>query len=333
MKQITIKDIAAESGLSVSTVSRALNNHPDIHTRTKKIVNDIAEKLGYRPNIVARSLKSSQSNQIGVIVPEIRHDFFANAISGIEEVAYQYGYTVIVSQSNEDMEREKINVRSMFLNRVAGIIVSVSQTTNSSEHFAELLRNGVRMVFFDRSCRDLDVYSVEIDDVKSAYNAVSYLIQKGHKKIYHLAGPQNLIICRERYLGFEKAMRENGINDFRMVEGGMHEYDGYNSMTKLLMQDDIPDALFAVNDPVALGAFRKLKEANIKIPEQVSIIGFSNNPITEMVDPSLTTVEQPSMEMGRKAAQLLIDQIEGRQIALKSKLLIVDTKLIVRKSA
>ena len=169
--------------------------------------------------------------------------------------------------------------------------------------------------------------------MKSAYNAVSYLIQKGHKKIYHLAGPQNLIICRERYLGFEKAMRENGINDFRMVEGGMHEYDGYNSMTKLLMQDDIPDALFAVNDPVALGAFRKLKEANIKIPEQVSIIGFSNNPITEMVDPSLTTVEQPSMEMGRKAAQLLIDQIEGRQIALKSKLLIVDTKLIVRKSA
>jgi LacI family transcriptional regulator len=334
MKQITIKDIASESGFSVSTVSRALNNHPDIHSKTKEIVKEIAGRLGYSPNIVARSLKSARSNQIGVIVPEIRHDFFANAISGIEEVAYQHGYTVIVSQSNEDVNRERINVRSMFLNRVAGIIVSVSQTTNDSEHFAELLKNGVKMVFFDRSRKDLDVYSVEIDDEQSAHDAVVYLINKGHKKIYHFAGPQNLNICSARCRGYEKAMRENGIeSEIKMMEGGMHEFDGYNSMDKLLKQGIIPDSIFAVNDPVAIGAFKRLKESRIKIPEQVSIIGFSNNPITEMVDPPLTTVEQPSMEMGRKAAQLLIDQIKGRPIELENKLLLVNTTLIIRQSA
>src|SRR3972149_8497567 len=169
MKQITIKNIASKLNLSASTVSRALNDHPDIHIQTKKLVREAASELGYNPNIIARNLKSSRSNQIGVIVPEIRHDFFANAISGIEEIAYQKGYTVIVSQSNEDINREKINLNSMFLNRVAGIIVSVSQTTNSSEHFRQLINNGVKMVFFDRVLDDLDVYKVKIDDTQSAY--------------------------------------------------------------------------------------------------------------------------------------------------------------------
>ncbi|MFO7447992.1 MAG: LacI family DNA-binding transcriptional regulator [Ignavibacteriaceae bacterium] len=334
MKQITIKDIASKLGLSVSTVSRALNDHPDIHADTKKIVNETAVSLGYRPNIVARSLKSSQSNQIGVIVPEIRHDFFANAISGIEEVAYQNGYTVIVSQSNEDINREKINLNSMFLNRVAGIIVSISQTTNTSEHFAQLLKHDVKMVFFDRVCEDLDVYCVEVDDQASAYNAVKYLIDKGYKKIVHLAGAPNLIICRNRSTGYENALMDHGLaSEINVIKGGMHEQDGYDSMDKLIKEGNIPDAIFAVNDPVAIGAFKRLKEEHIKIPDQVGIIGFSNNPITEMVDPPLTTVEQPSFEMGKTAAKILLDQIEGKVIGLNSKIIRLETKLIIRNSA
>ena len=153
MKQVTIKNIASQLNISVSTVSRALNDHPDIHTQTKKVVRKLADELGYNPNIIARSLKSNQSKQIGVIVPEIRHDFFANAISGIEEVAYQKGYTIVIAQSNEQQEREMINLDSMYLHRVAGIIVSISQTTTSSDHFKRLLDKGVKMVFFDRVCQ------------------------------------------------------------------------------------------------------------------------------------------------------------------------------------
>jgi DNA-binding LacI/PurR family transcriptional regulator len=333
MKPITIKDIALKLGLSVSTVSRALNDHPDIHDDTKLAINQLAQKLGYRPNIVARSLKSQQSNQIGVIVPEIRHDFFANAISGIEEVAYQKGYTVIVSQSNEDFNREKINLNSMYLSRVGGVIVSISQSTSTSEHFTQMLKNGMKMVFFDRVFEDMDVYKVVIDDFESSCNAVEYLLSKGYKKIFHFAGPQNLGICRKRKMGYEKALKGHNINSSsNIVEAGMHERDGYESMDKLLKNNIVPDAIFAVNDPVAIGAFKRLKEQGIKIPEQIGIIGFSNNPIAELVDPPLTTIEQPAYEMGRAAAELLIEQITGQVITLKSKELILNTKLIIRQS-
>jgi DNA-binding LacI/PurR family transcriptional regulator len=333
MRPITIKDIALKLGLSVSTVSRALNDHPDIHDDTKYAVNQLARKLGYKPNIVARSLKSQQSNQIGVIVPEIRHDFFANAISGIEEIAYQMGHTVIVSQSNEDFNREKINLNSMYLSRVGGIIVSISQTTKTSEHFTQLLKHGVKMVFFDRVCEDLDVYKVVIDDFESSFNAVNYLLSKGYKNIYHFAGPQNLDICQKRKMGYEKAMHaQNIISYVNSMEGGMHERDGYESMDKLLKNNILPDAIFAVNDPVAIGAFKRLKDQGIKIPDQVGIMGFSNNPITEFVDPPLTTVEQPAFEMGKAAAKLLIDQITGVEITLDSKELKLDTRLVIRQS-
>jgi LacI family transcriptional regulator len=334
MKQITIKDIALKCGLSVSTVSRALNNHPYINDDTKKMVKELAESLGYSPNIVARSLKSQRSNQIGVIVPEIRHDFFSNAISGIEEVAYQKGYTVIISQSNEDIKREKTNLNSMYLNRVAGIIVSISQSTDTSQHFRNLLKNGFKMVFFDRIPEDLDVYKVEIDDFQTAYDAVKYLIDKGHKKICHLGGPQNLAICSKREMGYKKAMSEHRLqNEINVIEGGMHESDGYQSMDELIATENIPDAVFAVNDPVAIGAFKRLKEAKILIPEQVAVIGFSNNPIAEMIDPPLTTIEQHSMEMGKQAAKLLIDMIEGNPIKLESKTLKIKADLIIRGSA
>ena len=333
MKPITIKDIASKLGLSVSTVSRALNDHPDIHDDTKASVNQLAGKLGYKPNIMARSLKSQQSNQIGVIVPEIRHDFFANAISGIEEVAYQKGYTVVVSQSNEDFNREKINLNSMYLNRVGGIIVSISQTTKTSDHFAQLLKNGVKMVFFDRVCEDLDVYRVVIDDFESSFNAVNYLISKGYRNIFHFAGPQILEICRRRKLGYENAMYENNINPSgKIIEGGMHERNGYESMAALLDKNIVPDAIFAVNDPVAIGAFKRLKDEGLNIPGQVGIMGFSNNPITELVDPPLTTVEQPALEMGKAAAELLIDQITGQDINLPTKELKLSTRLVIRQS-
>jgi LacI family transcriptional regulator len=331
MKQATIKNIATELNLSVSTVSRALNDHPDIRKQTKKLVNKVADELGYRPNIIARNLKSSRSNQIGVIVPEIRHDFFANVISGIEEVAYQKGYTIVIAQSNEQQEREVINLNSMYLHRVSGIIVSISQTTTGSLHFKRLIDRGVKMVFFDRVCTDLNVPKVHIDDLESAYRAVEHLLKKGYKKIVHFAGPQIVDVCRNRRLGYEKALKGSNLES-KVFEGGMHESDGYNHVNKMIEEGIERCAIFAVNDPVAIGAMKRLKELKIEIPSEVGIVGFSNNPITEMVSPQITTIEQPSFEMGRKAAEILINQIEGEDKPDQYLDIILDTSLIIRES-
>lgn len=334
MKQATIKNIASELKLSASTVSRALNNHPDIHKETKRLVNSLAVELGYRPNIIARNLKSSKSKQIGVIVPEIRHDFFANALSGIEEVAYQKGYTVILAQSNEDKDREEVNLNSMYLHRVAGIIVSISQTTSDSSHFKRLIDKGVKMVFFDRVCDDVNASTVHIDDIQSSYDVVKYLVNKGYNKIIHFAGPQNLAICKNRKLGYEKALIDSGVSYSPVViEGGMHESNGYDHVDKMIEMGISDCAIFAVNDPVAVGAVKRLKELGIKIPQQVGIVGFSNNPITEMISPQLTTVEQPAFEMGKRAAEILIHEIEDENSVIIPSDIKLETNLIVRESA
>ncbi|MCW8848919.1 MAG: LacI family transcriptional regulator [Melioribacteraceae bacterium] len=334
MNQITIKDLASNLGLSASTISRALNDHPDINVETKKLVNDLAEKLDYEPNFMARNLKSKNSNQIGIIVPEIKHDFFSKAISGIEEVAYKNGFTVIVSQSNEDEEREKLNANSLYQNRISGMIVSLSQTTKNIDHFRNLLKKGVKIVFFDRVTDDIDTYKVVIDDYQSSYDAVSYLISKGYKKIVHLAGPQNLTNCLNRYRGYKNAITDANLifREEFVFYGGMHEDDGKKDLEKLIDKKIEFDAVFAVNDPVAIGAIVALKKKGLKIPEDVAVLGFSNNPITEYVTPSITTVDQPAYEMGKLSASILISLIRGDNIENDSKLISLPTKLIIRES-
>ncbi|MHA2101203.1 MAG: LacI family DNA-binding transcriptional regulator [Candidatus Kariarchaeaceae archaeon] len=333
MRQVTIKNIAHKLNISPSTVSRALNDHPDIRIHTKDLVKKAAIELGYNPNIIARNLKSSKSKQIGVIVPEIRHDFFANAISGIEEVAYQKGYTIVIAQSNEQKEREIINLNSMYLHRVAGIIVSISQTTTNSDHFKNLLDRGTKMVFFDRVCYDLNTPRIHIDDLKSSYEVVEYLIKSGYEKVVHFAGPQTLGICKNRKLGYEKALKELNVNYAPIIfEGGMHESDGYNHVNNLIDSGINSCAIFAVNDPVAIGAIKRLKELNIDVPGQIGMVGFSNNPITEMISPALTTVDQYSFEMGVKAAEILISNIENPTESNSNIDIKLDTSLIIRES-
>ncbi|MEW6193553.1 MAG: LacI family DNA-binding transcriptional regulator [Bacteroidota bacterium] len=333
MKHATINDIAKKLNISSSTVSRALSDHPDINKETKLKVKQLAEELNYIPNPIARSLKKNRTSVIGVIVPEIKHDFFSSAISGIEEVAYQSGYTIIVSQSNESYEREIINAGAMINQRVAGLIVSISQNTTDGHHFQKYIDRKIPLVFFDRVCNEINTCKVIVDDEKSAFDAVQFLIGKGYKKIAHFAGPDALTICKKRLNGYKEALQQNGINiseDF-IRSGGLHESDGYNSMNYLLEKNLIPDAIFAVNDPVAIGAYQRIKEAGLKIPDNIAIVGFSNNKITSLVDPPLTTIEQPSFEMGETSAKMLIKMIESDE--LNTDTIILDTKLIVRKSA
>ena len=332
VKHATINDIAVKLGISTSTVSRALNDHPDIKIETKEIVRKIAEELKYTPNTLAKSLKNNRSTTIGVIVPEIKHDFFSSAISGIEKVAYESGYTIILCQSNESYEREIINTNVLIHHRVAGVIVSISQNTKNGDHFQDLLRRKIPLVFFDRVCDDVMASKVMIDDYACAFHAVTYLVSRGYKRIAHFAGPKELFVCKKRLTGYHDALAQAKLfsMDGFVRYGGMHEQDGFTSMAAMINENILPDAVFAVNDPVALGAYQRIKEAKLKIPDDVAIMGFSNNIVTSLVDPPITTIDQPSFEMGRKAAEILIQTIDGK--LMEPKTLILDGTLIVRGS-
>ena len=332
LKHTTIVDIAKKLGISASTVSRALSDHPDIKKETKEKVKKIAKELRYYPNPIAQSLKNNRTRTIGVIVPEIKHDFFSSAISGIEEVAYQSGYTIILCQSNESFEREVINTNMLMHHRVAGVLVSISQNTKCGDHFQDLIKRRIPLVFFDRVCEDVVASKVVIDDYKSAFDAVTFLIGKKYKRIAHFSGPKELDICKKRWRGYIDALKRADIylQNGYVRYGGMHEQDGYASMDSMLREKLIPDAIFAVNDPVAIGAFQRIKEARLRIPDDVAIMGFSNNKITTMIDPQLTTVDQPSFEMGKKSAEILINIIENKMV--KPRTLVLDTTLLVRGS-
>jgi len=331
--QVTIKDIAEKLGISASTVSRALRDHPDISLSTKKIVHSVAEELDYHPDSIAQSLKHRKTNLIGVIVPEIKHNFFSAAISGIEDVAYSAGYAIIVSQSNESYERECLNISALISNRVAGLLISISETTTNDDQFRLLERQGIPFVFFDRVCENIDSSKVVVDDFGGAFKAVEYLILSGYKRIAHFAGPKHLSISQQRLEGYRAALKKHKIPfDGRLViYSGLNEEDGYTSFSQLLELDQLPDALFAVNDPVAIGAFENIRKHGLKIPENIALVGFSNNPVSELIEPALTTIEQSPYQVGKIAAQLLIEQISNPENFIPRKE-ILRTELIIRDS-
>ena len=331
----TLKDIANKLGISVSTVSRALRNHPLIKQETVELVKKTATEMEYFPDNVARNLQKKSTNTIGVIVPEIRHDFFSSAVDGIEDRAYQSGYTIIVTKSNEDYEREVMNSRTLVSHRVAGIIASVAQSTEDGEHFRAVGRRGVPVVLFDRVLEDLDVSKVIVDDYVGAYNSTKHLIECGYQRIAHLAGPAKLKISRERKRGYQAALQDAGypMDENLIVEVELDEQHGAAGLQKLLKLDERPDAIFAVNDPVAVGAHKEIRSMGYVIPKDIGITGFSNNPITEMIEPPLTTVDQHGYTMGQVAADLLLQEIEGDLSDWSPETRIVETELIIRQSS
>lgn len=335
MARITIKDIANHLGLSPSTVSRALRNHPDISLKTRDKVKLAANKLDYFPDVIAQGLKSKRTNTIGIIVPEIRHDFFSSTISGIEEVAYDADFTIMVCQSNESVEREILNLRTLVSNRVAGILASISQTSHTISHFDLARKREIPLVFFDRSHKDIKEPQVIVDDYNGTKRLICYLIEKGYKHIAHLAGPEHISIGQHRLQGYLDAHKKMGcpVNKNLIIHTGFMENDGIESTKKLLISQDKIDAIFAVNDPVALGALSVLKKEKIRIPEDIALVGFCNNSISSMIDPPLTTVDQPARDIGRTAAELLLNRIlhpERTAIPLVTEL---QTQLIIRNSA
>jgi len=337
--QVTIKDIARELGISPSTVSRALKDHPDISPETKKAVNELAEKLNYQPNIVALSLRQSKTNTIGVIIPEIVHFFFSTVISGIEDVAYSAGYNVIITQSNESFSREAINIKALFNSRVDGMLISLSRETKTFDHLEGILAKGVPMVFFDRVYDNGNSSMVIVDDLSGAKEATRHLIEQGCKRIAHLEGPPHLVISKQRLQGFMEAMNEGSMPvDQNLIIpcplGTIEE--GKMATEKLLDSPERPDGIFANSDPVAMGAMQAIKERGLKIPQDIAVIGFSNWFYSSMMDPPLSSVDQPGFEMGQEAAKLLIRHIEVKsksEIDAPAETKVLKTKLIVRTSS
>ena len=332
--QITIKDIARILGISPSTVSRALKDHPDINVDTKKAVNELAGKLKYQPNAVALSLKNSRSYTIGIIIPEIVHYFFSSVISGIEDVASQKGFTVIICQSNESFEREVANARTLLSHRVDGLLVSISKQTQTFDHLINLQESGIPLVFFDRIAPDINADQVVIDDLEASYKATRHLIETGRKRIAHFAGPQNLVIGRDRLQGYMNALTEAGIPiDNRLIIEADTFEKARNAVVKMLDEGNIPDGIFAVNDMTAIGAMQTIQKRGYKIPGEIAIVGFSDGYLSGITDPHLSSVDQHGYEMGTTAAEMLFHRILSSETEYIPEVKVLNADLIVRGSS
>ena len=338
LEQATIKDIARELQVSSSTVSRALKDYPGISDETKRKVKEMAEKLHYRPNAIALSLRKSRSFTIGVIVPEVVHFFFSTVISGIEEVAFSRGYNVILTQTNEKLAREKSSIDTMLANQIDGFLVSYSKETTDFQHFSKLLDQGYPMVFFDRVPEITGAIHVIVDDYKGAYEATTHLIQQGFTRIVHLAGPSNLKISQERSRGYKDALKDHNLTftPELLVECTEGTVEEAQQITSKLMQSisPRPDAFFAVNDLAAMGAILACKQAGFKVPGEIGVVGFSNWQFCTMVEPSLSSVAQNGFKIGTTATEILLDWIE-KKIAPENMAssVILETELLIRNSS
>lgn len=336
--QATIKDIARELNVSSSTVSRALKDYPGISDETKRKVKELADKLNYRPNAVALSLRKSKSFTIGVIIPEVVHFFFSTVISGIEEVAFSNGYNVILCQTNERLDREKSSIDTMLSNQIDGLLVSFSKETTDFDHFSKLMDLDFPIVFFDRLPEIPNAVNVTVNDFEGAYQAVKHLLEQGYKRIVHLAGPSNLAISKKRKEGYLRALAEAGIeaDESLIIEcPGGNEKESFD-VTKQIFENEKnrPDAIFAHHDIVAAGAMMALKSLDLRIPEDVGLVGYSNWQFSSMIDPPLSTVSQPGFKIGETAITMLLEMIDKkRDYKSEPVQVVLDTELLVRKSS
>ncbi|BDD09775.1 LacI family transcriptional regulator [Fulvitalea axinellae] len=331
--QATIKDLARELNISVSTVSRALHDRPDISEKTKKAVRELAEKLDYQPNQIAQGLRQKRSYVIGVVVPEIVHHFFSTIISGIEDIAYERGFHVMVCQSKESFEREKEEIETLMSTRVDGIIVSVSKSTTDFDHFRKIQKRGIPLIFFDRICHEIKAPGVVCQDYEGAYEATEHFIKHGRKRVAHLRGPEGLVISTQRLNGYLDALTRNKVKVNKQLIVPAGDIDsGYEQTKKLLELPERPDGIFAVNDNAAAGALMAINEKGLEAPKDISVVGFNNDPvITKLTKPTLSSIHQPGFEMGQEAARMFFDVLdEKNQDGPKIKVL--PTQLIERGS-
>jgi DNA-binding LacI/PurR family transcriptional regulator len=314
----TIKDIAKALGISTSTVSRALRDSYEISESTKKMVIDYAINVKYKPNPIAQSLKAKKSKSIGVVLPEISNNFFSQVINGIECIASNHGYNVVITQNFESYRNEINNINFLAARSIDGCLVSVSSETEDFSHFTNLQERGFPIVFFDRIVENLEGHKVTTDNEKGAYDITMRLLKNNYRKIAFVSTPPNLFISKKRFTGYKKALAEYGIGvDESLVKycrrDGVFADEVEYSLDELFSNDIKPGAILASTDKLSIECLRYCKKRNIKIPDDIALTGFSNLDITDLLCPSLTVVRQPALRMGKLATQLLIKTIESKR--------------------
>lgn len=339
MQQVRLKDIAKKLGLSTATVSKALNGSKEISELTKQKVLHTARLLNYTPNQVAVNLRSQQTKTIGVIVPTLSHYFYSQVIDGIIERAEQEGYLVIILQSNENLSLEKRQVNLLLEKRVDGILISLSTVTNEFVHLKKVLSKDIPLVLFDKTEQSINCSKVRIDDFEAAYKVVSYLVNKGHKKIAHLRSEFSPKNTTYRFEGYKQSLLDNNIEfDSSLVymcQSNCGYEDGYKNAKKVIMEHPDINAIFTSSDLEAIGVIKYCREQKIRIPEDVAVFGFSNWFMTTAISPTLSTVIQPAYDMGVKSVEILLSEIEcaknGSAVVFKE--IILPTELVLRESS
>lgn len=330
-KRITAKDIADSLGVSMMTVSRAINGHPNVNDKTRERVITKAKELGYTPNHIAKSLVLQKTSIIGVVVPEITHSFFPEAIRGIEEAMFSSDYQLILTHSAENDKRERKALETLESKRVDGILISTSEATKQYGDYEKVVRSGIPLVFFDRCVQGIGASCVRINDTRSAKMVTEHLIEHGYKRIAHLSGPEYVSIGKARYNGYIQALEKHGlpVDENIIVTAGFHEAAGYEAM-KYLLENADADAVVAVNDPAAFGAYKAIREKGLKVPDDIAIAGFSDDIRAELMETPLTTVRQPAYEVGNVAAKKLLAHIERVDEPVEE--ITIETELIIRRS-
>lgn len=333
-KEITIYDLARELNLSAATVSRGLKNHQAINKNTKKRIVDKAEEMGYRFNTFASNLRKRKTNTIGVIIPRLNSHFVSTAIAAMEKVASDAGYNIIISQSMESMSKEEVNAKTMFDNRVDGLLVSLAYDTVNIEHFQRFIKRNIPVIFFDRVHESDDSVSVIIDNFKNGYDITKHLIEQGCKNIMHITGNLKRNVYRERCRGYQQALTDFDIpfHEELLLISELNEVAGAEAGEKILAMKKLPDAIFVSNDVCAASCMRVLKQNGIRIPEDIAIAGFNNDPISRMVEPNITTVNYPSYQMGEIAATHLINHLKGGATIQTTNKIILKSEMLVRES-
>lgn len=334
-KKITLKDIAKILSISPAAVSKAMHDDSRISDKTKEAVKRVAKELNYQPNHLASALRKGRSNLVGVIVPRTNSNFFSSVVEQMEAVLNKAGYNIIITQSNESFEKECKNIDTLLFTQVDGIIASMANETVDLAHYEKIKSKGIPLILFDRGENDLNVDYIGIDDYESSYMIVEHLISKGCKRIAHIGGYRRTRIFNNRIRGYIDAIRKHNLphEDNLLLESSLDLEDGRRKMQELLAMNERPDAIYVASDYAALGALQILNEQNIKVPEDICLVGFGNEPFTALVSPSITTVDQHSAQIGEIAATTFLKRINDVNWLPTLTKNILKSELIVRRSS
>jgi LacI family transcriptional regulator len=321
--------------ISPTTVSRGLNNHPAVNKTTKQKIFDAASQMGYRSNAFASNLRKKRTNTIGVIVPVLNSNFQSSVMAGMEKVANEAGYNLIISQSLETAQKEVANARTMFESRVDGLLVSIAYDTENIDHFEPFFSKGIPLLFYDRVPENKQCTSIVINNIQAAHQATSHLLEQGCQRIIHISGNLRIKVYKDRLKGYKYALMDHNIpfNEDYVIETDLSEKAGEEAVKHILQMDPMPDGIFVANDNCAVSCIKALKQAGISIPDDIAVVGFNNDPITRIIEPNLTSVNYPGYEMGEVAVRSLINYLDGVSDVSITNTITLHSELVVRESS